>query len=482
VKTIDKILSVGIDIGTTTTQLVFSRITLENMAGFASVPRIVIIDKEVIYRSKIYFTPLVSHNEIDYEGILSIVDAEYKAARIVKSDLSTGAVIITGETSRKDNANIVLRMLSGYAGEFVVATAGPDLEAVLAAKGAGVQTLSKDLKSTIANLDIGGGTTNIAVFRHGQLVDTTCADIGGRLIQVNKGKISYIAPKIKWLADQIGIRITEGETVNAVSLQSVTKAMTEVLRSILRCEKNNKLADYMLTVDGLKLLSPIDAITFSGGVADLIYEPDQGKSSPFAFGDIGETLGAAIRNSGFYKEYRVLKPMETIRATVIGAGIHTMELSGSTIEYTDKTLPVQNVPIIKLTLDDELMVEGSYPYIADAVAKKLNWYKIDNDYQTAALSLKGVQNPSYKQIQILCAALCEGLKEYITSGKPVIIVVEKDMAKALGQAMRIYLGNQCRVICIDSVSVENGDYIDIGTPLAHGRVVPVVIKTLALNV
>jgi len=170
VKSIDTILSVGIDIGTTTTQLVFSRITLENMASFASVPRIVIVDKEVIYRSKIHFTPLLSDNEIDYDSILSIVNAEYKEARIVKGDLSTGAVIITGETSRKNNADKVLRMLSGYAGDFVVATAGPHLEAVLAAKGAGVHTLSKKLKITAANFDIGGGTTEIAVIALGGIV------------------------------------------------------------------------------------------------------------------------------------------------------------------------------------------------------------------------------------------------------------------------------------------------------------------------
>ena len=480
-RTIEKILSVGIDIGTTTTQLVFSRITLENMAGFASVPRIAIVGKEVIYRSQIYFTPLLSNNEIDYGGILSIVDAEYKAARIGKSDLSTGAVIITGETSRKNNADKVLRMLSGYAGDFVVAAAGPDLEAVLAAKGAGVQTLSKELKNTIANLDIGGGTTNIAVFRRGQLADTTCADIGGRLIRVEKGKIIYIAPKVQWLAERKGIRLAVGDAADMARLRQIAGAMADVLRDLLRREGDQALAAHMLTVSGLKLGEPIDAITFSGGVADLIYGSGSNTADPFIFGDLGVMLGAAIRGSSLFKDYKVLKPAETIRATVIGAGIHTMELSGSTIEYTDKTLPVQNVPIIKLPPEDEQEVNGVYPHIAGAVAKKLSWYKSGDGFHTVALSLKGALNPPYKQIQSLASALCEGLEDYMNDNKTVIVVVETDMAKALGQAMRIRCGSR-RIVCIDSVNVENGDYIDIGMPLSYGRVVPVVIKTLALNV
>jgi len=145
-------------------------------------------------------------------------------------------------------------------------------------------------------------------------------------------------------------------------------------------------------------------------------------------------------------------------------------------------LPLQNIPIIKLSPEEELEVGGSYPNISGAVAKKTAWHKAGDHYKTAALSLKGSQNPSYRQIQVLCAALCEGLAGYIGSGQPVIVVVEKDMAKALGQAMRNYTGSRCRIVCIDSVNVETGDYIDIGLPLSHGRVVPVVIKTLALNV
>ena len=488
----EQILSVGIDIGTTTTQLVFSRITLENVASFSSAPRITIIDKEVIYRSKIYFTPLLSYDEIDYDGILSIVDAEYKAASIEKSDLSTGAVIITGETSRKDNAEKVLRMLSGYAGDFVVATAGPELEAILAAKGAGIHTISKEQNVTVANFDIGGGTTNIAVFKHGQLLANTCLDVGGRLIKIENQKIVYIAPKIQWLASRYRLKFAPGDKVNLPDLKSIAGAMADVLNEVLQNTANDnkrKNLEHMLTVAGLDISESIDAITFSGGVADLIYNPSKANGfyeasnqDIFEYGDLGVILGKAIRESSLFKSYTVLEPQETIRATVIGAGIHTMELSGSTIEYTHGALPIQNIPIIKLSEDEERQVDGRYPYISEAIAKKLSWYKYDDIYQTTAISFRGGQNLTYAQVQSLSAAVCIGLESYIDSGEPIIIIVERDMAKVLGQTLQMSIGKDRPMICIDSVSVENGDYIDIGMPLASGRVLPIVIKTLALNV
>jgi ethanolamine utilization protein EutA len=176
-----------------------------------------------------------------------------------------------------------------------------------------------------------------------------------------------------------------------------------------------------------------------------------------------------------------MKPAETIRATVIGAGIHTMELSGSTVEYTANSLPVKNVPIIKLSPEEEREINGKFPLFSGAVSEKINWYKEENGYQTVALSFKGVKNPTYKQVLALSEALCTGVKDYLAHGLPLIVVVEADMAKALGQTIRIQTHNKASIVCIDCVSVESGDYIDIGSPFADGRVTPVVIKTLALN-
>ncbi|MCK5826254.1 MAG: ethanolamine ammonia-lyase reactivating factor EutA, partial [Desulfuromusa sp.] len=172
----EQILSVGIDIGTTTTQLVFSRLTLENTASLVSAPHIEIVAKEVIYRSAIHFTPLQTQQEIDARKTRELIEQEYQTAGITPAQVQTGAVIITGEAARKQNAETVLQVLSGFAGEFVVATAGPTLEGIIAGKGAGAAQESKQRTATIVNLDIGGGTTNIAVFRNGDVIDTACLD------------------------------------------------------------------------------------------------------------------------------------------------------------------------------------------------------------------------------------------------------------------------------------------------------------------
>ena len=122
------LLSVGIDLGTSTTQLIFSRIYLVD-ASMCAVPNVKIAKKEILYRSAIYFTPLVSSTEIDLPAVEKILQEEYKKAGVAKEDIETGAIIITGETARKENAASVLSALSSFAGDFVVATAGPDLEA-----------------------------------------------------------------------------------------------------------------------------------------------------------------------------------------------------------------------------------------------------------------------------------------------------------------------------------------------------------------
>lgn len=175
----EQLLSVGIDMGTSTTQLVLSKLHIQNMASSFSVPRLVITDKEVVYRSDICFTPVLEDNRIDMLKIQSFVQEQYEKAGIRKDEIQTGAVIITGETARKENANEVVLSLSGFAGDFVVATAGPDLESIIAAKGAGAHSYSKEHSTCIANIDIGGGTSNLALFADGELLDTGCLDIGG---------------------------------------------------------------------------------------------------------------------------------------------------------------------------------------------------------------------------------------------------------------------------------------------------------------
>lgn len=475
---IEEILSVGIDIGTTTTQLVFSRIRLENTASFTSVPRISIISKEVVYRSEIYFTPLVSQNEIDGMSLKAIVESEYGKAGIKPEDIKTGVAIITGETARKKNASQVMEMLSGMAGDFVVSTAGPDLEGIIAGKGSGAQQLSKNSGRTVANLDIGGGTTNIAVFRNGEVIDTCCLDIGGRLIKLSEGSqvVQYVAPKLKKLIGELGVGIEIGRAASVQGLREVTVRMAGILEEVLGLSEKSPGLRTMLTGQDLKLDYRIDCVSFSGGVADYIYGSPGDRM--FRFGDIGILLGESIKRSMLLRRFEALVPAETIRATVIGAGTHTVDISGSTINYTRDVFPVKNVPILKLSPIDE---GENYERIAEGIREKLRWFSSVDEEQQLAIAIKGVKNPSFGQVCKIAREVLKGMEEFLKTRLPVIVIIENDMAKALGQTLYKGLDYSRDVICIDDIKVENGDYIDIGKPLAGGRVVPVIIKTLVFN-
>lgn len=474
----EEIISVGIDIGTSTTQLVFSSILIENTASQFSVPRIEIKEKKIIYWSDIYFTPLINNETIDAAKVREIIEGEYRNAGFLPSKISTGAVIITGETARKENASLVLESLAGLAGEFVVATAGPDLEAIIAGKGAGTEQLSRDEECVAVNLDIGGGTTNIAVFRGGEVIDTACLDIGGRLIKLSNGKdiVEYIAPKIKRLAENAGINIRENQSLTIEKIEAICNEMTRVLEEVLGLAPKTKSLELILTGRDLKRNYTIDYITFSGGVADYIYNPTN--NEVFKFNDIGILLGGIINKSIIPQRIKIKEPYETIRATVVGAGAHTMEISGSTITYTKECFPLKNIPILKVTYKDEL---EDTEKLAENITEKLELYNLQSGGQQVALALKGVKNPTFSQLVMIAESIIRGVGEHLKTQEYLIVVVENDMAKALGQTLYSKLRGKKDVICIDGISVENGDYIDIGKPLGDGRVVPVVIKTLIFN-
>ena len=444
----ESLLSVGLDVGTTSTQMIFSRLRIGNKAGSFAVPELEIENREILYKSPVHFTPLLEGDLVDADALRKIVDAEYTAAGISKEDVNTGAIIITGETSRKENARAVLESLAGYAGEFVVATAGPDLESILAAKGAGATDYSERTGKPVLHMDIGGGTSNLARIEDGKIVATSCLNVGGRLLKIAPdGKLTYVSPVLEGIFEK-----KTGEVVNREEVYLLCEKLVRALEAAAGLREEDGLTGALMTKGIAEPVCTLvrndmndPVISFSGGVADCI----ESEKPWLAYGDMGPELGMAIRNSRLCQGEYVLGS-ETIRATVIGAGSHSAQLSGSTVFHQNVKFPLNNLPVVR-KVEELKMLDGP-----------------------GVLAVKGLTEPSYQALTEMAEHILR-----VFSGSLLVVAMEQDMAKALGQILALRLGGDAQVLCIDRVRLQEGSFLDVGAPV--GPALSVVIKTLILS-
>lgn len=433
----DILLSVGIDIGTTTTHLIISEIGICVEGGFGAVPKAKITDKKIIYKSPIYLTPLLSDGSIDLDGVSKIINTEYKKADITPDMLNSGAVIITGESSKKYNANEVLQKISSSSGTFVAAQAGARLESILSGRGAGADIISEQKATLVANIDIGGGTTNISFFENGKCVDDCCLNIGGRLVKF-EGDNVIISPTIEALYRECD------------SIDELCQKMADV---IFNAVTGSKVDNYFVTDHLPKKYSNPKIITFSGGVGECIYN-----ESVDDFSDIGVILARAVKKRFCEFDGEIARVENPIRATVIGVGNFSLEVSGSTIQYADKLkLPLKNLECIS---DLSLIKECETP---------------------CAICPETEKSPDFNFINGLALDISNACEHMIKSDAPVVVITKHDISKALGICLRRYLPKDYPFICADGIDCSQGDYIDIGKSVANGKAVPVIVKTLVFG-
>jgi ethanolamine utilization protein EutA len=458
--------SVGIDVGTTTTQVIFSRLVLVNRASLSQVPHYEFASREVTYVSPVTFTPIDFEGRLREDELLDFILSQYRAAGLAPEDIESGAIIITGETSKARNARPAVLQLAERLGDFVVASAGPHLESVIAGRGAGAAELSAASASRVLNIDIGGGTANYALFEAGRVAASACLNVGGHLVELDgQGQIKHLHAPARAICHELFPGFDESRGLGAEQLKTLTRRMARLLHEVVSGELS-PLARQLLMTEPLPPLSPLHAVTLSGGVGQCYYQDRD--EAPLRYGDIGPLLAAALREDAGFRALPMREPKQTVRATVIGAGAHSLSLSGSTIWLRDLNLPLRNIPVVH-GMPGQVPLEGWSARLA-----QLDLRPCEDLY---ALALADDLPITYQALQGCVEQLAAFQLRY-PNPNPLLVVASQDLGKALGMLLQPHLAGRALAV-IDEVATCDGDYIDIGSPIFDGEILPVTVKSLA---
>jgi ethanolamine utilization protein EutA len=465
--------SVGIDIGSSTTHLLFSRLTLRR-EGASHSAQFKVTNREILWSSPILLTPYLSKTLIDFERIKAFIHDCYHSAELHSHDVDTGAVVITGEALKKENAEPISKHFAGTSGKFICASAGPHHEALLAAYGSGSVQLSKASKSRILNVDMGGGTTKLSLIVNGTLAGTAAINIGARLIAFDpENKISRIEDAGKIFAAEAGQQLALGDVLDESAKQKIGALMGETLIDILRNGAGiSPLARRLMITPTLKDfggLADIDYLIFSGGVAEYIYLLAEQQ-----YGDLGGYLGARLRQFlDTLPRGTLLQPTQGIRATVIGASEYTIQVGGATSFFTSaEALPAYGLKAVAV---------GHVTGLSFTAALQRAFEKYDipgfGPGMALALSIEGDLN--YDTLREVASGLAEAAKA--APEAPLILTIEQDVARTLGTILKNEFKLPNELISIDGISVGDLDYIDIGKPVSMMELFPVTVKSLLFS-
>ncbi len=467
--------SVGIDVGTATSQIIFSQLVLRRLGRELS-SRFVVTERDTLYLSPVHLTPYSAGRErVDDQALGRLVDAAYQEAGLTPRDIDTGAIILTGEAIRRDNARAIADLFAAQRGTFVCATAGHNFEALLAAHGSGAVAYSAEKQCRVLNIDIGGGTTKLAVAECGRVLSTAAFHIGGRLLATdNADTITLLEPGGQALAHQVGFAWQVGSRVTNAEVERLTNYMAQAILSLAQDEQpSSELAQLWLTAP-LSGAKHYDAVIFSGGVGEYVY----GKESK-SFGDLGAPLGQSLQrqiSSGALRS-PLAPARECIRATVIGAAQHTVQVSGNTIHRTDESLlPQKNLQVLRPDVD--LSGEIVSATIAQAIQKHFRAFDLVEGVAEVALVFRWDGPPTAIRIAAFCRGLIDGLPGTLKNGRPIYLVFDHDLAGLVGTILRDDFAIENPLLCLDGVTLSDFDFIDLGKTLEPSGTVPVTIKSL----
>ncbi len=462
------ILSVGVDIGSSTSHLVFSRIVLERLDS-----RYIVTQRETFYESDILLTPYSADETIDAEKLGAFIAKQYEFAKVQPSEIDTGALILTGVAVRRKNARAIADLFAAQTGKLVAVSAGDNLETVMAAYGSGAVTRANRGK-VVMNVDIGGGTSKIAVCADGRVVDLTAVDVGARLVVTDKeGRITCIEESGRQFAAELGMNLSLGGPLMPEEAQALAARMAMRLFEAMQGAAPKVGASSLLRLDPIAYRGAIDEVTISGGVSEFVYGREKGN-----FGDLGPLLAIEIRARIDAWGKPLEKPTEGIRATVIGASQYTTQVSGSTIFVSPmEILPLRNVPVIApdLKLDAE---EIDSAHVAGAIRGVLKRLDLADGEKPVAIFAPWRGSATFARLDAFCQGVVAGLETVLAHGHPIVLVGDGDVGGLTGIHIKEEMKAPYSVVSIDGLELKEFDYIDIGAMLESSGAVPVVIKSL----
>jgi ethanolamine utilization protein EutA len=463
------VLSVGVDIGSSTSHLVFSRIVLERLDS-----RYVVTTRETFYESDILLTPYSAEEDIDAEALGAFIDRQYKDANVDPDEIDTGALILTGVAVRRRNARKIGELFARQAGKMVAVSAGDSLETIMAAHGSGATARSIRDQATVMNVDVGGGTSKIAICADGRVVDLTALDVGARLVCLDSaGRTARVEEAGRRFGADLGIGLDVGSQLPPETARALAARMAERLFEAMAGGTPAAGGCGLLRLDPLSFRAPIDQVTFSGGVAEYIY----GREAD-SYGDLGVLLAQEIRARLEAWGPRLERANVGIRATVIGASQYTTQVSGSTIYVSPlECLPLRNVPVIAPAFALETGTIDAAA-VAAAIKTVLRRLDLDEAETPVAVFVPWRGSATFQRLEGFCRGLLGGLTQILARGHPLVLAGDGDVGGLLGIHLREEMQLANAIVSVDGLELKEFDYIDIGTMLPNSGAVPVVIKSL----
>lgn len=470
--------SVGVDIGSSGTQVIFSRLHLRR-PGEDLTSRYVVVLRETLFQSPVALTPYLNERRIDQIALGEILDQAYTASGLGPEEVDVGSIILTGEALRRENAEGIAAIVAERAGDFVCATAGHNMEAMLAAFGSGAARLSAETGQRLLNVDIGGGTTKLALIEAGRVVGTAAFHVGGRLQVVDAShRIVRLDPAGKHLASRAGFRWNLGDIATPAALDELAESMAAaVLSGVREVDPPADIAELFLT-ERLRSLGRLDGIMFSGGVAEYLY----GRESR-DFRDLGRRLGSALRRKiemGALP-WPVLPANECIRATAVGASEYSVQITGNTIYISNRgaLLPRRNLQVVKPPCGLDGKIDPLQ--ITHTIRRHLTLFDLQDQDKDFALAFQWSGEPSYERISAFAQGIVGGLARQIEQRRPLYLILDRDLAQTLGTMLRDELAVESEVLVIDGVMLVDFDYVDLGKLRLPSHTLPVTVKSLLFS-